>query len=117
MNKQPLTVKKLPKAGYPDIEISQTDHITYLEMKTSTVKVKSGFRYFYYTNSGKIKAVARHLLLDISVSQESKGYWKTEDWALSDLSKLNVHLKNEFNTSKSDLMDVNARINSINIRF
>jgi hypothetical protein len=41
-------------------------------MKTSAVKVKSEFRYFYYTNSGKIKAVARHLLLDIPVSQESK---------------------------------------------
>jgi hypothetical protein len=66
MNKQPLTVKKLPKTGYPDIEISQTDRITYLEMKTSAVKVKSSFRYFSYTNSGKIKAVARHLLLDIS---------------------------------------------------
>jgi hypothetical protein len=79
-------------------------------MKTSAVKVKSSFRYFYYTNSGKIKAVARHLLLDISVSQESKGYWKIDDWALSDLSKLNVHLKNEFNASKSDITDVNARI-------
>ena len=79
-------------------------------MKTSAVKVKSLFRYFYYANSGKIKAVARHLLLDISVSQESKGYWKIDDGGLSDLSKLNVHLKNEFNSSKSDLMDVNARI-------
>jgi hypothetical protein len=48
--------------------------------------------------------------LDISVSQESKGYWKIEDWALSDLSRLDVRLKNEFNASKSDLMNVNARI-------
>jgi hypothetical protein len=79
-------------------------------MKRSAIKVKSGFRYFYYTNSGKIKAVARHLLLDISVSQESKGYWKIDDWALRDLSKLNVRLKNKFNASKSDLMDVDARI-------
>ena len=110
MNKQPLAVKKLPRTGYPDIEIAYTDHVTYLEMKTSAVKVKSGFRYFYYTNSGKINAVARHLLLDISVSQESKGYWKIDDWALSDLSKLNVRLKNEFNASKSDLMDVDTRI-------
>ena len=62
MNKEPLTVKKLPKTGYPDIEISQTDRITYLEMKTSGVKGISGFRYFYYTNVGKIKAIARHLL-------------------------------------------------------
>jgi hypothetical protein len=48
--------------------------------------------------------------LDISVSQESKGYWKIDDWALSDLSKLNVTLKSEFNASKNVLMDVNARI-------
>jgi len=46
MNKQPLTVKKLPKTGYPDIEVSQADRITYLEMKTSSVKEQSGFRYF-----------------------------------------------------------------------
>ena len=38
MNKEPLTVKKLPKTGYPDIEISQTDRITYLEMKTLVSK-------------------------------------------------------------------------------
>jgi hypothetical protein len=40
-NKQPLTVKRLPKAGCPDIEISHADHIT--EMKTSAVKEKLGF--------------------------------------------------------------------------
>ena len=79
-------------------------------MKASAVKVKSSFRYFNYTYTGKIKAVASHLLLDISVSQESKGYQKIDDWALSDLSKLNVILKSEFNASKNDLMDVNARI-------
>ena len=37
-NKQPLTVKKLPN-WLLDIEISQTDHITYLEMRTSAIKV------------------------------------------------------------------------------
>ena len=30
LDKQPLTVKRLPKAGYPDIEISHADHTTYL---------------------------------------------------------------------------------------
>ena len=110
MNKQPLTVKKLPKTGYPDIEVSQADRITYLEMKTSSVKEQSGFRYFYYTNVGKIKSVARHLLLDISVTQENPRYWKIDNWALSDLSSLNVRLKTEFNASKTDLMNINARI-------
>ena len=45
IDKQPLTVKRLPKSGYPDIEISHADHTTYLEIKTSAVKGKSGFRY------------------------------------------------------------------------
>jgi hypothetical protein len=100
MNKQPLTVKKLPKTGYPDIEISQSSNITYLEMKTSSVKEKSGFRYFYYTSGEKIRASARHILLSIAATQESPRYWKIDSWVLSDLSKLNVSLKNEFNASK-----------------
>jgi hypothetical protein len=75
MNKQPFTVKKLPKTDYPDIEISQSsDHITYLEMKTSAVQAKSGFRYFYYTNVFKIKSDARHLLLNIAVTEETPRY-------------------------------------------
>ena len=55
MNKLPLSVKRLGKTGYPDIEISYQDLISYLEMKTSSVKEKSGFRYFYYTSGEKIK--------------------------------------------------------------
>jgi hypothetical protein len=66
--KSSLAVKKLPKTGYHDIEVSQADRIIYSEMKTSSVKEQSGFRYFHYTNVGKIKAIARHLLLDISVT-------------------------------------------------
>lgn len=47
MNKQPLTVTKLVKPGYPDIQIQQENNrITYLELKTSSVNEKSGFRYF-----------------------------------------------------------------------
>jgi hypothetical protein len=110
MNKLPLAVKRLGKTGYPDIEISYQDLSAYLEMKTSSVKEKSSFRYFYYTSGDKIKQNARHLLLDIAVTQESPNYWKVDRWALSDLSKLTVRLKNEFNASKSDLMDERAKI-------
>ena len=111
MNKQPFTVKKLPKTGYPDIEISQSSNrTTYLEMKTSAVQAKSGFRYFYYTNVFKIKSDARHLLLNIAVTEETPRYWKVDNWILSDLSKLSVKLKTEFNASKDDLMQEKARI-------
>lgn len=110
MNKLPLSVKRLGSAGYPDIEISHQDLISYLEMKTSSVREKSGFRYFYYTSGDKIKNNARHLLLDIAVTEENPGYWKVDQWRLSDLSKLTVRLKNEFNASKTDLMDEQAKI-------
>lgn len=110
MDKQPLSVKQLPKSGYPDIEITYEDSLIYLEMKTSSVKTKSGFRYFYYTSGGKIKTNAKHLLLDITVTEETPRYWKVDNWALSDLSKLMVRLKNEFNASKSDLIDKGAKI-------
>lgn len=110
MDKLPLAVKRLGKTGYPDIEISYENMIAYLEMKTSSVKKKSSFRYFYYTSGKKIKQNARHLLLDIAVTQETPNYWKVDRWALSDLSKLTVRLKNEFNASKTDLMDEQAKI-------
>lgn len=110
MDKQPLSVKQLPKSGYPDIEIIYKDSVIYLEMKTSAVKTNSGFRYFYYTGGDKIKTNAKHLLLDITVTEETPRYWKVDSWALSDLSKLKVKLKNEFNASKSDLLNKEAKI-------
>lgn len=105
MDKHPLIVERLRKTGYPDIKISYEGNITYMEMKTSSVRERSGFRYFYYTSGAKITTSARHLLLDISVTQESPGYWRVDEWRLNDLSKLNVRLKNEFNASKNDLMN------------
>jgi hypothetical protein len=110
MDKLPLSVNRLGKTGYPDIEISYNNTISYLEMKTSSVKVKSGFRYFYFTSGDKIKNDAHHLLLDVAVTQENPGYWKVDKWSLSDLSKLTVRLKNEFNASKTDLMNEKAKI-------
>ena len=43
------------------------------------------------------------------MTEENPGYWKVEKWSLSDLSKLTVRL-NEFNASKTDLMDWRAKI-------
>ena len=110
MNKLPLTVRRLGKTGYPDIEISYSNRITYLEMKTSSVKEESGFRYFYYTSGDKIKTDARHILLNIAVTEEIPRYWKVDNWILSDLSKLSVRLKNEFNATKDDIMDEKAKL-------
>lgn len=94
LNKPPLSVKKLGSSGYPDIEISHMGRIIYLEMKTSSLNETSSFRYFYYTNGKKIKCNAKHLLLDITVSEESPHYWKIEKWASSDLSRLRLQSVN-----------------------
>jgi hypothetical protein len=93
---------------WPHIEYP--DPLTFIEIKTSSVQEKSGFRYFYYTSGTKINQNARHLLLDIGVTQENPGYWKVDKWSLSDLSMLAVKLKNEFNASKTDLMDERAKL-------
>jgi hypothetical protein len=74
LNKQPLSVKRLGSSGYPDIEISHGGRMIYLEMKTSSLDENSSFRYFYYTSGKKIKYNAKHLLLDITVTEESPHY-------------------------------------------
>jgi hypothetical protein len=60
MDKLPLYVRTRGKTGYPNIE-----------MKTCSVKEKSGFGYFCYTSGGVIKQNRRQLLLDIVITQES----------------------------------------------
>ena len=61
---------------------------TYLEMKTSSIKEdkQSTLRYFYYSNVDKIKANARHLLLNISV---------TTPWILENRNQQNIVAVNE----------------------
>jgi hypothetical protein len=49
------------------------------------------------------------LLLNIEVTEESSRYWKI-DWDVKDLSKLRVELKNEFNASKGDLLNLDSRL-------
>lgn len=110
LNKQPLSVRQMGSSGYPDIEVVHGGRTIYLEMKTSSVSESSSFRYFYYTGGKKIKSDARHLLLDITVSEEAPHYWKIEKCAVSDLSKLKLRLKCEFNAIKKDLLNEEARL-------
>jgi hypothetical protein len=58
----------------------------------------------------QLKSKLKPLLLDIKVSEESPHYWKVEKWALSDLSRLELRLKCEFNATKSDLLDGEDRL-------
>jgi hypothetical protein len=100
IRKTGLSTRILSAQGYPDIELNDKhNRVTYLEVKISSKKKKTGFRAFYYSTGKKIANDARHLLLGLRVIKDSDNYWTIEEWTLTDLSKLDVHLKAEFNAS------------------
>ncbi|MGA7077048.1 MAG: hypothetical protein WBZ42_11005, partial [Halobacteriota archaeon] len=104
IRKTGLSTKILSEQGYPDIELADKhNRVTYLEVKISSKKKKTGFRAFYYSTGKKITSDARHLLLGLLIAEESDKYWKIEGWTLTDLSKLDVHFKAEFNASNIDM--------------
>lgn len=104
IRKTGLRTQMLGATGYPDIEMQDKyDRITYLEVKVSSKSEPSGLRTFYYTSGKKIKSDARHLLLGLHITEEKDKYWKIKEWTLTDLSKLFVHLKPEFNASNVDI--------------
>lgn len=99
-----LKTRILSAQGYPDIElIDKHNRVTYLEIKVSSKMEQSGFRTFYYTSGKKIEHDARHLLLGLLITEERDKYWKIQEWTLTDLSKLTVYLKSEFNASNIDI--------------
>ena len=111
IRKTGLGTRILSAQGYPDIELKDKHHrITYLEVKVSGKKEKTGFRAFYYSSAKKITSDARHLLLGLGLTKESVNYWKIEEWNLTDLSKLDVHLKAEFNASNIDMYTEEATL-------
>lgn len=119
MKSSPLKVRQLIKKGYPDIEISEENgRLTYMEVKTSSSVEPSDLRYFYYSSGEKIKGNARHLLLNIAISKvpNSGNIWKVEKCSISDLSKLSVKLKAEFNATQRDLADKSMEIFSCEIK-
>lgn len=116
MTRFSLEVTQLSKKGYPDIEIRQDkNRVTYLEVKATSTVEPSGLRYFYYSSGNKVKADARHLILNISITEERDKYWKIESFSISDLSKLKVVLKAEFNASQKAIQDKTMEIFSSKI--
>lgn len=104
IRKTGLKTNILGATGYPDIELKDNyGRVTYLEIKISSKTEASSLRTFYYTSGKKIKSDARHLLLGLHITEEKDKYWKIEGWTLTDLSKLAVYLKAEFNASNIDI--------------
>lgn len=104
IRKTGLQTDILGATGYPNIELKDKyGRGSYLEVKISSKDVASSLRSFYYTSGKKIKSDARHLLLGLHITEERDKYWKIKGWTLTDLSKLAVYLKAEFNASNIDL--------------
>lgn len=107
----PLTKSgKHKSAGYPDIEILDTDRrVTYLECKTYNPKSEdSSFRAFYLQPSEdfKITSDARHLLVGFEIKVETRDGKKAYipiHWMLYTLDKLKVQVKYEFNASNKEI--------------
>ncbi|MEM1949427.1 MAG: hypothetical protein QXQ48_05840 [Nitrososphaerota archaeon] len=94
-------IPKGKKAGYPNIEISRGEANYYIEVKLADeTELNSSFRSFYYepVELAKVKRDSRHILVGyIHRNKKVKGF------KIVDLSKINVSLKNEFNTSNIEL--------------
>jgi hypothetical protein len=50
MSRISLKARQLTLKRYPDIEIVENGRVTYLEVKTTSVKEDSDLRSFYYSN-------------------------------------------------------------------
>lgn len=110
----PFKVTQLASQGYPDIEVLFDNQTIYMELKTSgVIEERSSYRYFYYTKGSKIKRHARHILVIIFVEPTGNRLWSIKRFIISDLSKLKVRLKAEFNASRTDLLEGSARIAAI----
>lgn len=104
------TSGKHKAAGYPDIELRDSDgRTTYLECKTYNLKSEnSSFRAFYFQPSEefKITADARHLLVGFEIKVEKRNGRKAFvpiRWRLYTLDDLRVQVKHEFNASNKDI--------------
>ncbi len=97
MNKLLLIARRLGKTSYPDIEISQKQ----LSKKQSTYDISTVVTY-------KIKANARHLVLNIAVTEEWPRYWKVDDYEIGVNIKKTSSVQEGFDGEKSRIKRLSA---------
>jgi hypothetical protein len=114
VNDYSIDIHRLRQPGYPDFRIWCNDptegkYGAYLTLKL-TSQLEGGSdnsqRYLYYTTGSKINMSARHLVLDLLVSEESPKYWQVCKWVLKDLYEVRMNVKLEFSATKQDLIDL-----------
>lgn len=106
---------KKKAAGYPDIQIEDTEGRTvYLDCKTyNTLTKDQSFRTFYFSPSKdpKITKDAFHLLMSFELDtadRKSKRAFVPISWQIYTLDKLLIQVKHEFNASNKDLYTIEA---------
>lgn len=102
IGKTKLKIFKIKGQGYPDFCVYNGEIPTYIELKVSGNKKKkeTHHRLFYYTSGKKIIVEARHLLLQMELTEEKDKVWIVDSWKLRDLAKMKVSLKTEFNANQ-----------------
>lgn len=104
LRKTNIKAEFLAKSGYPDIKlIDEYNRISYLESKAVSKGWDSHLRSFYYTTGNKIENDARHLLVAWELTEERDKYWRIVGFKLCDVSKLQMSIKIEFNSSNDDI--------------
>ena len=103
----PITASgKEKSSGYPDIVFTdKAGRENYLECKTfNENSLNSSLRSFYLSpsNDFKITANAHHFLVSFEMEKRQSGFY-VKGFKLLTLEKLNVDVKNEFNTNNKEL--------------
>lgn len=99
-----LTPKQLGQSGYPDLKVECPEgRIVYIESKVTSRGWDASMRSFYYSSGRKVEHDAPHLLIGWRIEETDANYWDLKGWKLTDVSKLTVNLKNEFNATNKDI--------------
>ncbi|MEM4318086.1 MAG: hypothetical protein QW776_02940 [Candidatus Nitrosocaldus sp.] len=108
-------VGHLGGAGYPDVRVDY-DHnkVVYLDIKATTRPDTASTRDFYFTPLGetkrKVTLSAKHAVLGFVVDGKPNMF-KIIGWKLSDLSKIRVGTKPEFNADNLEIYKKEAILN------
>lgn len=108
-------IKHLKGKGYPDTLVRDTfGKFTFVEIKATTRPDEGSPRDFYFTPLKKAKQVittsAKHLLLGFVIRETKPEEYSTIGWKLSDLSKIVVSMKPEFNANNLEIYKKEAVI-------
>ena len=100
--------------GYPDIKIvASSGKVIYIDIKATTRPETGSARDFYITPLGKTKekvsTSGKHAVLGFVIDGNPNNF-RTIGWKLSDLSKIRIRMKPEFNADNLEIYKKEAII-------